>query len=397
MKKSALLFTALALACAGPTLADAFTDTVAAGKAAGDFRLRFEDVSQDNAAKDASALTLRTLLSYETGTLSGFSAKIELEDTRIVAGQGDYTVGPTGYNPGEFSVIADPEHTELDQGYVQYKAEGVTAKLGRQVMTYDGHRFIGHVGWRQDRLTYDALRLDYAPKKGVNLSYAYIGQRNGIFAEQRDTDSKDHLLNASIETPLGKVVVYSYLLEVDDGSDNALDTTGVSLNGNTALGDVKVLYALEYAKQDAEQGTVERDADYSLVELGVVAAGITAKAGVETLGSDDGLYGFSTPLATLHKWNGWADLFLATPGVGLVDSYFSVSGKLLGGAWSVTHHSFDADEESPTLDKLGNELNASYVRKFGKHYSAGLKYADYNAKDFAVDTEKLWFWLGFSF
>ncbi|WP_372779736.1 alginate export family protein [Litorivivens sp.] len=397
MKKSALLLTALSLTGAGPTLADAFTDAVTAGKASGNFRLRFEDVSQDNAAKDASALTLRTHLGYETGTLSGFSAKIELEDTRIVAGQGDYTVGPTGYNPGEFSVIADPEHTELDQGYVQYKAKGVTAKLGRQVVTYDGHRFIGHVGWRQDRQTYDALRLDYAPMKDVSLSYTYIDQRNRIFAEQADLDSKDHLLNASINTPVGKVVVYSYLLEVDNGTDNALDTTGVSLSGKQALGDVKVLYTLEYAKQDAEQGTVERDADYSLVELGVAAAGITAKAGVETLGSDDGLYGFSTPLATLHKWNGWADLFLATPGVGLVDSYVSVSGKLLGGAWSVTHHSFDADEDSPTLDKLGDELNVSYVRKFGKHYSAGLKYADYNAKDFAVDTEKLWFWLGLSF
>ena len=63
----------------------------------------------------------------------------------------------------------------------------------------------------------------------------------------------------------------------------------------------------------------------------------------------------------------------------------------------MAHHSFDADEDSPTLDKLGNELDASYVRKFGKRYSAGLKYADYNAKDFAVDTKKLWFWLGFSF
>ena len=69
---------------------------------------------------------------------------IEVEDTRIVLGEGDYTVGPSGYNVGQYSVIADPEHTELDQGYVQYQNEGLTARLGRQIITMDGHRFV----WR---------------------------------------------------------------------------------------------------------------------------------------------------------------------------------------------------------------------------------------------------------
>ena len=64
------------------------------------YNLRYEDVEQDNALDDASALTLRTLLAYDTGSYKGFSAKIEMEDTRIVLGQGDYTVGPSGYKPG---------------------------------------------------------------------------------------------------------------------------------------------------------------------------------------------------------------------------------------------------------------------------------------------------------
>ncbi|MGJ8682252.1 MAG: alginate export family protein, partial [Paraglaciecola sp.] len=126
--------------------AETVTQALTSGKASVDMKLRYESV--DQGAKDASALTLRTLLAYETGSVNGFSAKIEMEDNRIVMGQGDYTVGPTGYNLGLHSVIADPEHTELDQGYIQYKGDGFTAKLGRQVITMDGHRFVGHVGWR---------------------------------------------------------------------------------------------------------------------------------------------------------------------------------------------------------------------------------------------------------
>ena len=71
--------------------ASELSEAVASGKASVNLRLRYEDVGQDNAAEDASALTLRTLLSYTTGTYKNFSAKVEMEDNRIVFGQGDFT------------------------------------------------------------------------------------------------------------------------------------------------------------------------------------------------------------------------------------------------------------------------------------------------------------------
>jgi len=75
-------------------------------------RLRYESVDQDNAAADAEALTLRSRLGYTTGEYKGFSATMEGEDVRIVGGVDDYTVGPTGFNSGVYSVIADPETTD---------------------------------------------------------------------------------------------------------------------------------------------------------------------------------------------------------------------------------------------------------------------------------------------
>ncbi|WP_293752167.1 alginate export family protein [uncultured Paraglaciecola sp.] len=379
------------------SMAAGFTEAMTSGKASVNFNLRYESVDQENALEDASALTLRTLLAYDTGSYKGFSAKIEMEDTRIVLGQGDYTVGPSGYNLGQYSVIADPEHTELDQGYIQYKNDNFTAKLGRQVITMDGHRFVGHVGWRQDRQTFDALSAKYTPLKNLSLQYAYITQRNRIFAQDADLDAKDHLVNAAYKTEYGTLTGYGYLLEVDNNTENALDTFGVSFAGSTKTSDIKVLYRAEYASQSSESAVADYDVDYFNLEVGAVVSGITTKVGYEVLGSDSGAFGFATPLATLHKFNGWSDQFLGTPAEGLVDTNVSLAGKALGGGWKVVYHKFDADNASATVDDLGSELNLSYVKKYAKHYTAGIKYAAYSAGDIKVDADKIWVWIGAKF
>ncbi|MBR9908933.1 MAG: alginate export family protein [Gammaproteobacteria bacterium] len=389
---------ALSSVVAVPTLAaTTVAEALSGGKAYGDFNLRYEAVDQDNALDDASALTLRSRIGYVTDSLNGFSATVEFEDSRIVAGVDEFSVPPTGFQTGEYSVIADPETTELDQAFIQYKTDMVTAKLGRQVLTLDNHRFVGHVGWRQDRQTFDGLSLVATPVAGLTVTYAYLDERNRIFAEAADVDSKDHLLNLSYKTPVGTLTAYSYLLEMDVATDNALDTYGVRFAGSTEADGTKFLYELEYATQSSEMGSSDFDADYLLLEGGVVISGITAKLGYEVLGSDDGAYGFSTPLATLHKFNGWADMFLATPGVGIEDMYVSVGTKVGPGMLTVVYHDFSADDASASLDDLGSEVDVSYGMKFGKHYNAGIKYAAYSADDFSVDTDKLWVWVGASF
>ncbi len=398
-KKVVSLFVTMT-ACSSSFAAESITEAFTKGKVSADLRLRYEMVEQDNALADADAMTLRTRLGYTTGDYMGFSGMLEVEDVRIVGGVSDYTVGPTGYKLGQFSVIGDPETTEVEQGFIKYKNKMLTAKLGRQVITYDGHRHIGHVGWRQDRQTFDALKLTAAPADGLALSYSYLDQRNRIFAEAADVDSKDHLFNASYKTPIGKLAGYAYLLEVDNNTSNGLDTYGISLTGSTKMDSMKVLYAAEYASQESKSGASEFDADYYFLEGGLVFGGITAKLGYEVLGSDNGSYGFATPLATLHKFNGWADQFLGTPAQGLIDTYVSVNGKALGGTWKVVYHDFKADESSATVDDLGSELDLVYAKKYGKNYSAGIKYAAYSAGDAAagkVDTDKLWLWAGAKF
>lgn len=385
--KISALFAGVVLApltLAGETLEEVISE----GKAYGNFNLRSAIIDQET--NNASALTLRSRLGYVTGSKNGFSATLEVEDSRIALGQNDFTVGPTGFNPGEHSVVADPETTEVDQAFIQYKNDMVTTKIGRQVFTLDDHRFVGHVGWRQDRQTFDAASVVLTPAKDLTVTYAFLDKRNRIFAEAADIDSSDHILHASYKTPVGTLKGYAHLLSNQD-NDSDLDTYGVSFAGAKPVSDMKILYGAEYATQETSGNN---EADYLKLEGGAEVSGITGKLRYEVLGSDDGAYGFSTPLSTLHKFNGWADLFLGTPGDGLVDLSLSVSGKLGAGKFLIAYHDFEADQGGM---HYGDEINMQYLMKFNKNYSGGVKMASYSSDEFGQDTDKFWIWGTFNF
>lgn len=380
------------LGMAPPTIADELVDAFVNGKAYGDFRLRYENANVEANGKDAYAMTLRSRIGFDTAEINGFTAKVEFEDTRTVAGIDEYTAIP---GTGTRQLIADPETTELDQAYIQYQAAGVTAKAGRFVLTYDNHRHIGHVGFRQDRQTYDGGSLAYK-NDGFAANYAYISKVNGIFAEERDVDdAAHHLVNVSYKLGFGKLTTYSYLLENRD-TPRSLDTYGVRLAGKVN----QLQYAIEYAHQDHELAAgVEYDLQYSLLELGYTLGGVTAKVGYEVL-SEDNNVSFQTPLATLHKFNGWTDTFLPPPSynaTGLEDLYISVGTKLAGGKLVAVYHDFSAEDGTVAADDLGSELNLLYAKKFAKHYNAGIKYASYSKGDSGKDLDRFWAWVGFKF
>ena len=384
---------AAAMCFGSANAADSFTEALTTGTIYADLNLRYEMVDQDNALADADALTLRTRLGYKTGSFNGFSAVVEFEDSREVLGVDDFSVPPAGVRAGEFSVIADPETTELDQGYIQYAGGGFTAKIGRQVITLDNHRFIGHVGWRQDRQTFDAVSVTYAPNDKIKIFGAQLSQRNRIFAEEANLQSDDTLINAAFTTSFGKFVAYAYLLEIDNNTDNSLDTFGVSFTGKTG----NFTYAAEVASQEAND-TI--DTNYFKLEGGAKFGPVTTKLGYESLGSDDGAGAFATPLATLHAFNGWTDQFLATPAAGLNNIYLSASAKLGGGTLTGVYHDFSSDEDLMGTDDLGSEINLVYVRPLTKNYVVGAKYGSYSAGSEAfgkVDTDKVWLWLNAKF
>eukprot|EP00903_Cladosiphon_okamuranus_P004296 g4294.t1 len=221
---------------------------------------------------------------------------------------------------------------------------------------------------------------------------------NRLRAEAADARSSDFLLNGSYTTAIGKLVGYGYLLD-DELRDEQSDTYGLRLTGSTGE-ETKFAYTAEFATQSITDSGVDFDTDYMFLEGAVTTSGVTAKLGYEVLGSDSGDASFTTPLATLHAFNGWTDVFLggtfnptAMPN-GLVDTYISVGGSVSGFGLLAQYHMYEPDQGS---GDYGSEWQFQATKALGGGFTAGLKYASYSEDGFGVDTDKLWTWFGYSF
>jgi hypothetical protein len=369
-----------------------------------DARLRYETV--DQGTLDADALTLRLRAGAEA-KLGEISFLAEGEGTAALVH--DYNAFPfplaDKQRRPQFAVVADPQNVELNRLQVQYKSDRITATLGRQRINLDDQRWVGSVGWRQNEQTFDAVRgeANVGPV-AIDLTYA-ISERTifGTDAGPR-TAFDGQFIFAGISSKPGAVQgkLFSYILDYDARFflANSSQTYGGILSGVVPLGGGRKLSLRgSYARQsDFGENPFRYAADYWSLEGGTAIAGFNVAAGWEQLGSDNGR-AVQTPMATLHKFNGWADLFLTTPPGGLEDAYMSV-GKTFGGVKTVpglnaniAFHQFDS--AAGNLE-YGTEWDASVGFKLGK-FGVLFKYADYDAKAFGVDTRKLWLQAEWSF
>ena len=354
-------------------------------------RLRYETVEQQGFSDDAEALTFRTRLGYATADYSGFQLLVEGEFIRYLVD--DFNAAGRIAKNRDLPIIADPEATELNRLWVSYKTEdGMLFKLGRQIIALDDQRFIGHVGWRQNIQTYDAATVEGSVHGSVAFHYSYIDKVHRVFGEDwpdhagpiGEFDSDSHILNLSVsKTPLGKITGFAYFIGLDEAPVASSKTFGLSIKGSwsTEGSASKIAYAASVATQsEYADNPNEYQALYLSGDLSYIYKAFSIGAGYELLGSDDGV-SFSTPLATLHKFNGWADVFLTTPGAGLQDKYISLSYKIPVGNGLVAksfYHKFDSDIGS--ID-LGSEFDFLLVYKFSKYLSTTLKYADFDQGD----------------
>lgn len=373
-----------------------------------DIRLRHEEVEQTGIASNADANTLRARLGAETGGFLG--TRLLAEGEAMVPLDQDYRPDNAVATHTQYPVVADPENYVLNRLQLSNTSlPQTTVTLGRQRILLDDQRFVGNVGWRQNEVTFDAVRVvnQSVPRLTIDVTFLNKVHRvYGVDSPQGTYKGDSYLANAGLQLPFGKLTGFTYLLDFNPiaGLTGALDprlgstsTVGSRLTGSRAVGAFSFGYMVSYAsqKERADNPQSFRNA-YFLGELRAAVAGFTLAAGDEVL-HGNGRIGFATPLATLHAFQGWADKFLTTPANGIDDRYGSLS-------WG-THHIIGLDALSASTvyhDFRAQRVDTSYGREWdllltGKwhRYGVTLKYADYRADAstplaIARDTTKFW-------
>jgi hypothetical protein len=296
---------------------------------------------------------------------------------------------------------------ELNRLQLQYRGLPKTiVTLGRQRINLEDQRFVGSVGWRQNEQTFDAVRLEYGAAKGLKADVTYarsvrtIWGEGGKLARQEGVRGDNLFAAVGHTTPAGTISGFAVIVDQEEPIVSlyrqSSRTFGLRLAGARPLSATnKLSYVLSLARQrDHGRNPNDYSASYSLAELALDLGSAKFGIGREVLGADDGrpFTSFQTPLATLHKFQGWADKLLVTPPNGVRDLYGSA-----GYGWkkamgldainaALIYHRFGSDRLN---QHLGNEWNAQLSAKHGR-WTAAAKIADYRADLFATDTRKVW-------
>ncbi len=389
-------------------------------KVKGEIRPRYEAADTNSATtKSASAFTVRTRIGVGANLfgVNGLSTFVEGMSVNNIAGKYNSTSnGQTGYDK-----IADPRQARLTQAYIDYTiaAADTLLRVGRQEVNLDNQRFIGSVNWRQMIQTFDAAVAINSSIKNLTLMGAYVYGTESI-TNTPSSDLESYILHANYKVNnMLNITAYDYILATE--KNTALyygsDTYGLALTGKPTFAGAKLNYRVEYAKQkDASidnsrtPGDFNADAYYYNLDLGANISGILAGVNYEFLSGTtgtDGKTAFATPFATGHKFNGWADKFLATPQGGLKDANVRLGYKAKGfGKLLAVYHTFTADKVmsagTSTSDDLGSEFDAVYVNKIPgvKNLKGLIKYAAYSkgkVDGYVTDVDKVWFMLDYKF
>ncbi len=401
-------------------------EAIAAGRPVIDLRGRYESVQDAAKTRDANVSTLRARLGYETASWNGLSLQADFDQI--------WTIGGAAYNSTRngktlYAVVADPAMTALNRLQLSYASDfGTRFVLGRQRLVIGNQRFVGNVGWRQHEQTFDALSAVNTSLDGLTLSYAYLYRVNRIFGPSTPVPantaaaatgqanyfkSNSHVLDGVYAGVPGlRLESYAFLLDLSAPANAALPAQQLATArlstatyggrgdyGFALAGGVTAKLSGEFAHQTGyADNPLSISLNYWLGEGSLTWNGLTGLVGYEVL-EGNGTIGFATPLATLHAFDGWADMFLVTPANGLKDLYAKAAYALPAGfigAKSLNAAMIYHDYRSDVLGRgIGTEwdLQGELVMDGGLSFLA--KYANYagSGAGFGGFPDKSVFWL----
>ena len=197
------------------------SDWLGQGTPVVDLRARYEGVDDKSKSIDATAVTVRARLGFETAAWNNLSLAFDFDEVAAVIS--DYNSTRNGKTA--YPTVGDPALTALNRLQLTY-ATGFDTKIvvGRQRLQFGDQRFIGNSGWRQHEQTFDALTLVNNSVRDLTLTYSYVDRVNRVYGPNNPMpatgpaghfDSNTHLFNALYAgVPGFKLEGYAYLFDL---------------------------------------------------------------------------------------------------------------------------------------------------------------------------------------
>lgn len=406
-----------------------FWDSVKEGKPMTSFRLRYENAQQDGNGTtptpapllDANALTLRSLIGWQTSPFHNFSLAAQIINVSKLNDNFNDGTSFTPINAASsqpdrlgYAKVVDPDKTNINQAYIDWTGiKNTKFRLGRQQANLDNVRFIGDIGFRQVMQVFDGVSVTNKTIPDTSVYLAHFESLNQINTRYRTAGALD-IANAKYSiSATENVTGYGYFSRFDDlglskawfgadGKNQSNKTIGARLDGIHPFNpNLRALYTVEYAKQtDYSGGDARIDTHYYKLGGGVGIDAFNIRIDQEKLSSNNGLYAFQTPFGTNHLFQGWVDKFLATPRDGIKDTFITATYRLDDFLFFADYHLINSDIDfakstGGTGNKYGKEWNAAVTYNVNSNIMTKLEYGKFTESDqYKVgrirDTEKLW-------
>jgi len=378
-----------------------------------ELRPRYEFVEdKNNNLKNAHALTLKTAIGlkllgiFKNENLNGY-----VEATNVTA-----VIDKFSPENNKYDLVPDPNNTRITQAYISYTLNKTNLSAGRKFVIIDDHRFIGNVIWRQMPQSFTVFTLSNTSLPKTHLLFAAIYERLGILDKLNtrwQIDKMPLIFDAKHSlTNWLSVKGFAYLIT------DIHNTYGIKLNGNKKHKEYAFSYLGEYAKQTDPYKT-DNIAEKPDIDTDYWRAGLTVRRSAVSLGLEYTHFGdkngkdkgFSTPLSTLHKFEGWSDVLLTGSANGYdygLDEYklsVGINNKKYGN-FGLSYLLFNSYKSQPKGKKIGDEIDVIYTKNLYKNLQLLTKAAFYKADNGyysqgkllgTKDVNKLWIQLTYKY
>lgn len=357
----------------------------------------------------AELQAVRAAFRFRTPSQAGFSLLAGTTGVLLVDQRHWDDPDLPGRDGPELSEHQDMVLSRLALLYDRGKGAPLRMAAGRQVINWDGGRFVGTDSWRLHEQTFDAvsLHLGRTDQAFADLAYAWRVTRG---------DGADEDLSAGLahgEYLLGDWLRLRAHAEVlDFAEQDAWDSATAGIGAEVRYGLLSWLEGtsrLDLAGQSAWADRSDYFATYGHFEVGVNLpltldglgpARLAGQAGIDWRGSDDNRAAFATPLADNLIWNGRLGRWAMPHRRGTRALLLRGQGEAaLGRGWRVasTIDFWDWFDDRGTLWE-GKEFDAGGTITNGL-WQAGLMWAHYYAPDWGTwNIERsLWVWAGVAF